>query len=189
MAEDPTRPGEVVTKGKIKLPLWAWAVVGGVILGGGYLFYKRRQTAAAAAANTTATTPATATGYQSPTTILPMFQGTQPMTGQQFQQLQAANPPLPYSIYTVTGQGHYQLQAAGAPITDQWPAGAVISAYGLSTSDILNIDFYATILTLMNPGVTSPYPVGTKLRMPYNGTTTAPNTTPAPNTASTTPTS
>lgn len=81
MAEEPTRPSEVVTKDRIKLPLWMWIVVGGIVLGGTVYVYKARKASAAqqAAANAT-TTPSGPTPAQSlyadPTTILPMFQGT-----------------------------------------------------------------------------------------------------------------
>lgn len=175
------------------LPVWGWAVVVGVLFMGGYYVYKSRKAAAASTSSTAATgTPATATGYANPTTILPIFQGSTPgtstPTNQQFQQLQAANPPLPDSVYTVKGTGAYQiptqaggLASNGATINDQWPAGAIISAYNLSPADLLNISVYSALLMMMNPGLTAPYPVGTQLRMPYNGTVAAPNTVPDPN--------
>lgn len=71
MADQPeTRPGATAALGKIRLPVWAWAVVagGGVFLA--YRFVKARQ-AAAAAANSTSSAPSTAsTAYPPSTTIL-----------------------------------------------------------------------------------------------------------------------
>lgn len=177
-----THPGDVVTKDKIRMPMWVWIVVGTVVVAGGYWFYKNRQTAAQAASQQAASTSnvPTANGlYQDPTTILPMFQGSsapvQAITDQQFDTLAQDNPPLPYLLYTVTGNGSYKIPTIGGgtapagPVNDQWPAGAAIAALGLSPNDLLNISYYATMITLENLGELSPYPVGTQLRIPYNG--------------------
>lgn len=55
MADEPhvTRPGETVSKDHIKLPMWAWAAIGGITLFFGYRIYKAKQTASSATANTT----------------------------------------------------------------------------------------------------------------------------------------
>lgn len=178
-------------RGGFTLPTWGWiALAGGVVLFGAWYFLKGRS-GAAAASTQASTGTATATGYTSPTTILPIFQGNTPgtnsLTNAQFQQLQQANPPLPDAVYTVKGTGAFQIptqqggvSSNGATINDQWPAGAVISAYNLNPADLLNISVYSTLLMVMNPGLTAPYPVGTQLKMPYNGTVPPANTAPDP---------
>jgi hypothetical protein len=180
MMADMTHPGDTVTKDKIKLPLWMWAVGGAVVLGVGYFWYRSRQKAAATpAADTSGTTNPL---YANPTTILPMFQGGQApvnkVTDQQFDTLLQNNPPLPYQMYTVTGKGPYTVHMAndpngvasnGQPVNDQWPSGAAIAALGLSGNDLFNISYYATMITLENLGLMAPYPIGTQLRIPYTG--------------------
>ena len=190
---EPTTEGRPASgrRGGFTLPTWGWiaVAVGGVGFVAWYYIKGKNGAAAAAPAATTGT--ATASGYTSPTTILPIFQGstagTNSLTNAQFQQLQQANPPLPDAVYTVKGTGAYAIPTqAGGPasnggtINDQWPAGAVIAAYNLSPTDLLNISVYSTLLMIMNPGLTAPYPVGTQLNMPYNGTSPPPNSAPDP---------
>lgn len=178
MADDQiTHPGDVVEKGKIKLPMWAWVVIGAGALGVGYIMYRKYQAGSAAATQQNSATPTTGTGsplYSDPTTILPMFQGSSALTDQQFDKLAQDNPPLPYRLYTVTGKGSYKIpQASGStsasgPVNDQWPTGVAIAAMGLSPNDIVNISYYAALITMENLGQLSPYPVGTTLRVPVN---------------------
>lgn len=163
MADDHvTRPGEVLPKDKIRLPMWAWAVLGGVVLGGGYLFYRHRQAASAAATQAAAQAnnpTASSAGYQTPTTILPIFQGGQPATGptDSWAVQQYNHPPLPVAGYTVTGQVHP---------TDQYPGGVVMAAYGVPITDTQDIATFIPLIMLLNPGLSVPYPVGTHLRIP-----------------------
>lgn len=173
------------------LPTWGWIAIAGGVVAFAAWYYIRGKQGASAASTQASTSPAGTAGYTSPTTILPIFQGSTPgtngLSNAQFQQLQQANPPLPDAVYTVKGTGSYQIptQAGGAAsnggaINDQWPAGAVIAAYNLSPSDLLNISVYSTLLMVMNPGLTAPYPVGTQLKMPFNGTVPPPNSAPDP---------
>jgi hypothetical protein len=167
-AKAPTHPSDVTTKDNIKLPLWMWVVGGAVALGLTFYVYKARKASAAQqAANAAATTtPAPAQGAYDPTTILPMFQGgTTPAGGQLPAQ---DNTNLAYTTYIVTGNG------------DTTPQAVAIKAMQLQPTDTTNISYYATLITLENPTVTPPYPIGTHLRVPSGAGTpyTAPSSAP-----------
>lgn len=162
----PTGIGEVVEKGKIKLPLWAWAVIGGVVIGGGYWFYKKRQAAAAAANSASGTTTtASSAGYTDPTTILPMFQGDV-VSEQQFQDLynqvqQLASPATPTKPYTVTAQ----------QISGNWDSNAIGLAtivYGLKDPTEQDATLGAAQIVEANPQINWAQPLskGTTVNIP-----------------------
>lgn len=188
MAE-PTGLNEVTTKGKIRLPLWGWGVVGLGVAGGGLLIYLRHRksaaAAAAAAAQPAAPDPTAASaGFSTPTTILPIFQGTQPATPA----TPSASGGIPSAIadlnmgsYTVTGRLAYYSPASlgGTPaVTDAYPSGVAAIVYGLAGNphnpDIINIASQLVFITLANPGKIPPYPKGTVLQYPIHPETLTP---------------
>lgn len=123
---DITHLGDPTTKDKIKLPMWAWIAGGAVVLGVGYFYYRSRQSAAAAAANTATTVPTS--GYVDPTTILPMFQGTQPAT------------PTASSgngdVYNASGQDTGQYLYGGAQLNY---LNQNIGSFGLTTDEVNDV--------------------------------------------------
>lgn len=150
----PTHPGDVVTKDKIKLPLWMWVVGGAIAVGLTFYVYKARKASAAqqAANAQTSTNPVPTQGAYDPTTILPMFQGGGTTVGAV--PTTSDNTNLPYTTYTVTGNG------------DTTPQLVAIKVMQLDPSDSANISYYSTLILLENPTVTPPYPTGTQLRVP-----------------------
>lgn len=186
MAE-PTGVSEVTTKGKIRLPLWAWAVVGGVVLGGGYLIYSRRKAAAAAAA--AAATPTsgdqtgTSAGFTDPTTILPIFSGSQPTLAPPpaAQGIPQALSDLTIGKYTVTGKlAYYAPSSLGGsnPVTDRYPGGVAAIVYGLAGNphnpDVINIAADTVFITLQNPDKIPPYANGTVINYTVHPETLTP---------------
>lgn len=186
-------PAGTATVAGITLPKSVWIIGGAALTGGAYLLYRRRKAAQAAAATSTdspanalstgAAGPDNGAGYNTPVTILPIFQGTQPPL---------ATPPAPTGIpdalsdltmktYTVTGKiAYYAPTSLGGtnPVTDRYPGGAAAIVYGLAGNphnpDVINIASETVLLTLANPGKIPPYAVGTKLQYPAHPETLTP---------------
>lgn len=114
-----TRPGENTTKDKIRLPLWAWALIagGGVILA--YRFYQARQAQNAANANSTAS--GTSASQQQDYSLIPVPVATQtgntPADEQNYQNLLNAIQALQGSGAAGMQGGNPPSQGIGVPTT------------------------------------------------------------------------
>lgn len=177
MADHPTGLGDIVSKDKIKLPLWMWVVGGAAALGIGVFVYRARKAQTAAASAPPAATPAPAgPTYQDPTTILPIFQGsTATQTG-----TQPWYPPgVTTGFWYTTPKAMYPPEVAQQAYND----------YGFNGGpDFVTLAVQTLHLELANPTVAltalGQYPAGSKLFVPgYRagdapGSATPPSSTP-----------
>jgi hypothetical protein len=135
------------------IPLWLW----GILVLALVVFYK--QWAANKAASTqsnTASTTSTSAANQTPPFIIQNYPASS--WGGGGTTATAGGLPTATQQYTVTGT---------TTPSDQYPQGVAVAAYQLKTTDP-QVAYYAALITLENPGISSPYPVGTVLNIPVN---------------------
>lgn len=147
-----------------RIPLWGVAVGVGGFLVIGYVLYKRyRSSSTTSTSATTGTSQTSAIDYGPATTVEPLYQDTfQQTTAYQdilnsIAALQSPTPMGSSTTYTVTG--------ATNP-SDQWAIGLAQAAYQIPQTDAADSAEFGTLIILMNPGLTEPYPVGTVVKVP-----------------------
>lgn len=183
--------GAFLAAKRLGAPTWVWGI--GVVAIGAYVYLRYRSNKAAAATTSTGAAAGTTAGVTNPTgyPVSQDFTTTTYNTNPPPVQSTSPNVPGPLNLIEM---GQYVVKgtdtsyAGGQPnaqgsVQDVWPDGIAQIVYNLDPNDKANHASDAILITLANPTLIPPYPVGTVVNYPVNGPQ---GWVPAPQTTSTT---
>jgi hypothetical protein len=168
--------GSFLSATRLGAPTWLWATGGVALVAGGYLYYRNKKTAAASTASTLSSSDAAGTtagvtnpvGYppQNNTTTTNYLTNptTPPPTA-------TAVPSIPSSLADLQ-MGNYVVKGVTAPngVSDVYPGGVASMVYPGNENNTLdgeaNDAFNSMEIFLANPGILTPWPVGTQIAYP-----------------------
>lgn len=169
--------GTFLSTKRLGAPTWIWAT--GVIAIAAYIYLKYRASKTASSTTNTGSAAGTTAGVTNPSG----YPVSQDFTDTTYNTNPAPTPPTgpttpgPLNLiatgqYTVKGQD--TAYTGGVPgangfVSDIWPDGIAQNVYSLDPNDKANHAGDAILITLDNPTLVPPYPVGTKVTYPLNG--------------------